>query len=219
MIVRNNQYTTSYFAHSEDSKFKIFTNKSKFKEKSKFSLLFLSYKTIHKTKMIATTEKKIAIRKAPVEKAGTYDEGYVAKGTDDIDYVVVADKKGIKRWMKVKKENVASEEPPTTEEKPKRIYKKKAKEEEQPQPPVEEEKPTVEEPPKPKRTYKKKAKVEVEPPVQPDNTQVVEVPEPKVKRAYKKKPVFMEQGTQTDDVVCTPPKIKKERKIPDTPRK
>lgn len=132
--------------------------------------------------MIAITEKKLVIRKAPIEKAGTYDVGFVAKGSDDIDYVVVADKKNFKRWMKVKKET------PT----PKRVYTKKPKiEEETPQPNVE----------------------------MPDKTQVVEVPEPKIKRTCKKKPVFVEQGTQTDDVMCTPPKIKKERKIPDTPRK
>jgi hypothetical protein len=55
--------------------------------------------------MIATTEKKIAVRKAPTEKANTYEEGFATIGSDGIEFVVKADKNGIKRWMKVKKDN------------------------------------------------------------------------------------------------------------------
>lgn len=54
------------------------------------------------TDMPATNEKKIAIRKAPIDKANTYDEGYISKGSDDMMYVVKSDKKGIKRWQKMK---------------------------------------------------------------------------------------------------------------------
>lgn len=126
-------------------------------------------------------EKKIAIRKAPAEKANTYEEGFIAIGSDNNKYIVTVDKNNFKRWSKVPttEKMVFYEAPEIIVEKPKRAYKKKT--------------PTTE--------------IVVEAPVKP-------------KRAYKKKPKFAEQGTQTDEeVVCTPTKPKKERKIPDTPRK
>jgi hypothetical protein len=84
--------------------------------------------------MIATTEKKIAVRKAPTEKANTYEEGFTTIGSDGVEFVVKIDKNGIKRWMKVKKENAepkrasSKKEQETFYEAPekiKRAYKKK----------------------------------------------------------------------------------------------
>ena len=141
--------------------------------------------------MIAiNTEKKLVIRKAPTEKASTYENGFIATGSDNENYIVTEVKNGFKRWMKMKAEveNI--------EEKPKRIYKKKVLEpivEPEPEPEV-----IVEEKPeKPKRTYKKK--------------------EPEHKKQC------CEQGTQTEqqeqDIMVTPTKPKKERKMPDAPKK
>ena len=118
--------------------------------------------------MIAiNTEKKIVIRKAPIEKASTYETGFIATGSDNEKYIVTEVKNGFKRWMKAK-DNVEPvvivEEKP---EKPKRTYKKKVVEQE-PEPIVEQEpEPVV----KPKRTYKKKVViVEPEPVVKPKRT-------------------------------------------------
>ena len=173
--------------------------------------------------MVATTEKKIAIRKAPVEKAGTYEEGFIATGSDDLKYIVTVDKNNIKRWMKMKTET----------EKPKRTYKKKVVEVVEPEPtPIVEPEPIVEptveqeKPEKPKRTYKKKV---VEVPKEPEPIVEPTVEPEKPKRTYKKKvveqPKAVEQETQTDDETPpTPPTTpsvspKKERKIPTTPDK
>ena len=72
--------------------------------------------------MIATAEKKIVVRKAPAEKASTYEEGFIVAGTDGAMYVVKGYDNGIKRWIKVKKENVEAPKTPT-----KRSYNKKSK--------------------------------------------------------------------------------------------
>ena len=144
--------------------------------------------------MIANTEKKIAIRKAPVEKANTYETGFIATGSDNEKYIVTEMKNGFKRWMKMKAPEVENVEPVVVVE---------------PEPEV-----VVE---KPKRTYKKKV-------VEPEPEVVVEKP----KRTYKKKVVepeskkqCCEQETQTDEeeVIMTPTKPKKERKVPDAPKK
>lgn len=83
--------------------------------------------------MVATTEKKIAIRKAPSEKANNYDEGFIAMGNDNNKYIVSVDKKSIKRWMKMKnpvdvffeaQQHVIIVEPEIVV-KPKRAYNKK----------------------------------------------------------------------------------------------
>ena len=76
--------------------------------------------------MIATAEKKIVVRKAPAEKASTYEEGFIVAGTDGAMYVVKGYDNGIKRWFKVKKEkeetfHEASQTPT------KRAYNKKYK--------------------------------------------------------------------------------------------
>ena len=130
--------------------------------------------------MIAiNTEKKIVIRKAPTEKASTYETGFIATGSDNENYIVTEVKNGFKRWMKAK-ENV---EPEVI--KPKRTYKKKVVEKE-PEPIVEPEpEPIVEQEPvvKPKRTYKKKV-VEPEPVKEPEPEPEPEVVKPK--RTYKK---------------------------------
>ena len=144
--------------------------------------------------MIANTEKKIVIRKAPVEKANTYETGFIATGSDNEKYIVTEMKNGFKRWMKMKAPEVENVEPVVVVE---------------PEPEV-----VVE---KPKRTYKKKV-------VEPEPEVVVEKP----KRTYKKKVVepeskkqCCEQETQTDEeeVIMTPTKPKKERKVPDAPKK
>ena len=130
--------------------------------------------------MIAiNTEKKLVIRKAPTEKASTYENGFIATGSDNENYIVTEVKNGFKRWMKAK-DNVEPvvivEEKP---EKPKRTYKKKVVEQE-PEPIVEQEpEPVV----KPKRTYKKKV-VEPEPVKEPEPEPEPEVVKPK--RPYKK---------------------------------
>ena len=141
--------------------------------------------------MIATTEKKIVIRKAPTEKASTYENGFIATGSDNEKYIVTEVKNGFKRWMKMKAEVENVEPVVIVEEKPKRTYKKKVAEKEpEPEPIVEKE------PVKPKRTYKKK--------------------EPQHKKQC------CEQGTQTgqqEEDMVTPTKPKKERKVPDAPKK
>lgn len=45
-------------------------------------------------------------RKAPPEKADTYDEGFTTIGCDNLKYIVKVDKNNIKRWMKMKKETI-----------------------------------------------------------------------------------------------------------------
>ena len=102
----------------------------------KTSYFFNYINTIHSKRMVS-------IRKAPIEKAGIYDEGFTMTGNDNLEYIVTTTKNGFKRWTKVKSE----------------------------------------------RTYKKKQ--------------------------------CCEQGTQTDEeeIISTPTKPKKERKIPDTPNK
>ena len=118
--------------------------------------------------MIATTEKKIVIRKAPTEKASTYENGFIATGSDNENYIVTEMKNGFKRWMKMKAEVENVEPVVIVEEKPE----------------------------KPKRTYKKK--------------------EPEHKKQC------CEQGTQTgqqEEDMVTPTKPKKERKVPDAPKK
>jgi hypothetical protein len=152
--------------------------------------------------MIANTEKKIVIRKAPVEKASTYEIGFIATGSDNEKYIVTEMKNGFKRWMKMKAPEVENVEPVVIVEpepevivaKPKRSYKKKIVEPE-PEPVVIVEPEMVQV--KPKRTYKKK------------------VAEPESKKQC------CEQETQTDEeeVIMTPTKPKKERKVPDAPKK
>jgi hypothetical protein len=110
--------------------------------------------------MIANTEKKIVIRKAPVEKASTYEIGFIATGSDNEKYIVTEMKNGFKRWTKMKvepeKEVVVEPEPV----KPKRSYKKKTVSivEAEPVAIVEAEPVAIVEPEpvKPKRSYKKK---------------------------------------------------------------
>jgi len=138
--------------------------------------------------MIANTEKKIVIRKAPVEKASIYEIGFIATGSDNEKYIVTEMKNGFKRWMKMKAESeVAIVEPEQVAivepvAKPKRSYKKKVVEPE-PEP----------EKVKPKRDYKKKVAI-----VEPEKVAIVEteqvaIVEPeqvaKPKRTYKKKTV------------------------------
>ena len=122
--------------------------------------------------MIAiNTEKKIAIRKAPTEKASTYETGFIATGSDNEKYIVTEVKNGFKRWIKAKEnvEPVVIVEPEPEVIKPKRTYKKKVV--------IVEPEPIV----KPKRTYKKKvAEPEQEPVV------IVEPETVKPKRTYKK---------------------------------
>jgi hypothetical protein len=152
--------------------------------------------------MIAATEKKIVIRKAPVEKANIYETGFIATGSDNEKYIVTEMKNGFKRWMKMKVPEVENVEPVVIVEpepevivaKPKRSYKKKVVE---PEPVVIVEPEPEMVPVKPKRTYKKK------------------VAEPESKKQC------CEQETQTDEeeVIMTPTKPKKERKVPDAPKK
>ena len=75
--------------------------------------------------MVANTEKKLVIRKAPTEKASTYENGFIATGSDNENYIVTEMKNGFKRWMKMKAEVENVEPEVIVEEKPKRIYKKK----------------------------------------------------------------------------------------------
>jgi len=96
--------------------------------KFSFILQLSKHNRQHSSKMVATTEKKIAIRKAPSQKANTYDEGFIAMGNDNNKYIVSVDKKSIKRWMKMKNVvEVFFEAPqqPEIEIKPKRAYNKK----------------------------------------------------------------------------------------------
>ena len=163
--------------------------------------------------MIANTEKKIVIRKAPVEKANTYEIGFIATGSDNEKYIVTEMKNGFKRWTKMKAPEVENVEPVViVEPEPEVIVAK------------------------PKRSYNKKKVVEpiviVEPEPEPEPVVIVE-PEPemepvKPKRTYKKKVAepeskkqCCEQETQTDEeeVIMTPTKTKKERKVPDAPKK
>lgn len=69
---------------------------------------------------MSKVEKKIAIRKAPTEKANTHNEGYTSIGADDnmyivnidgIMYIVEADEKGIKWLQKVNPDKVKPEKP------------------------------------------------------------------------------------------------------------
>jgi len=146
--------------------------------------------------MIANTEKKIVIRKAPVEKASTYEIGFIATGSDNEKYIVTEMKNGFKRWTKMKvepeKEVVVEPEPV----KPKRSYKKKVVEpivivEPEPEPVVIVEPEPEMVPVKPKRSYKKKTVsiVEAEPVaiVEPEPVAIVEAEPVKPKRSYKKK--------------------------------
>jgi hypothetical protein len=156
--------------------------------------------------MIANTEKKIVIRKAPVEKANIYETGFIATGSDNEKYIVTEMKNGFKRWTKMKAPEVENvePEPEVIVAKPKRSYKKKVVEpivivepEPEPEPVVIVEPEPEMVPVKPKRTYKKK------------------VAEPESKKQC------CEQETQTDEeeVIMTPTKPKKERKVPDAPKK
>jgi hypothetical protein len=67
-----------------------------------------------------STEKT---RKAPAEKASTYDEGYTMYGLDGVAYVVKTYKNGVKRWIKKPSE----EEKPSESEKPSEKKKNKKK--------------------------------------------------------------------------------------------
>ena len=110
--------------------------------------------------MATTTEKKIAIRKAPIEKAKTYDVGFITIGEDKQKYIVTVDKNNSKRWMKTKTEVEVFFEAPEIVVEPKRTYKKKQCKPCKPCEPCEpcETLPVVEEEPaaKPKRAYNKK---------------------------------------------------------------
>lgn len=77
--------------------------------------------------------KAKAVRKAPAEKAGSFEEGYEKEGADGATYVVKADKNGTKKWMKKTEEKKVvtsddeTKEAPVAEEKPKRKYTRKLK--------------------------------------------------------------------------------------------
>jgi hypothetical protein len=49
-------------------------------------------------KDIALWTQMLASRTEPKEKAGSFEIGFIAKGVDNCEYIVVANKKGIKRW-------------------------------------------------------------------------------------------------------------------------
>jgi hypothetical protein len=56
---------------------------------------------------IAAIDKNIAFlknitRKAPSEKANTYEDGFIAMGKDNNKYIVSVNKNNVKRWTKVK---------------------------------------------------------------------------------------------------------------------
>jgi hypothetical protein len=110
------------------------------------------------------TQKKIIVRLAPSEKANTYEEGFIKKGQNGMDFIVKMDKKGVRRWMKMEPEKepepVKVPEPvkepePEKETKPKRGRKstKQAEKEPEPEPETEKE-PEKEKETKPKRGRK-----------------------------------------------------------------
>lgn len=69
-------------------------------------------------------KKKAAVRKAPAEKAGDFEEGEEKEGADGDMFVVKADKNGTKKWVK---KTAEKKEVSEDEEKPKRKYTRKPK--------------------------------------------------------------------------------------------
>ena len=51
-----------------------------------------------KTEEVPIVEKKVAVRKAPLEHAKDYDEGYEMMGQDGKIHVIKMNKNGVKRW-------------------------------------------------------------------------------------------------------------------------
>jgi DNA polymerase III gamma/tau subunit len=176
-------------------------------------------------------DKKITIRKAPAEKANTYDEGYETDGMDGIKYVVKADKNGTKRWFKASSSQVDSDSDSDPEKKPvktkqeqekKPVKTKKEQEQEQEKKPKEQDsekkKPAKTKAPNNEKGKKQQESDEEEKSEEEEPSDDEKVKNPK-KKAEPKKEEKSEEEPSDDEKVKKPKKKPEPKKEPEEPEK